>query len=92
VIVQDASSSRLWMIAGPVAALLIVFTVMMLWIRRNRRSSPAAFRMRAARKGSGGSSGAVDSGVPLPDDPAAALIELRRRAEPESPAESHAPH
>jgi hypothetical protein len=49
-----------------VVALLAVFVVLMVFVRRTRR---------------GGGTEAMDGGEPLPDDPAEALRELRRRAQ-----------
>lgn len=69
-------------IAGPVALLMIVFVGMRMWIaRKGRRSGwPELHRERFERMPEAAAE--VDGGEALPDDPAAALAELRRRAEP----------
>jgi hypothetical protein len=86
------AASPMWYLAGPVAMLLIIFTVLMLWVRRNRRGALPEHRPLSHRADD--SLAQVDTGEPLPDDPAAALAELKRRAAAirSTPADSHAPH
>lgn len=64
---------RLWVVAAPVAALLVAFGLLMVFIRRNRRSmtKPHVSVYPDAE---------LDDSVDLPDDPAEALAELQRRA------------
>jgi hypothetical protein len=64
---------RLWLVAAPVAVMLLVFLLLLLYGRRG--GGPK--RVRAAAVGPWIDPG--DEG--LPDDPADALAELRRRAE-----------
>ena len=67
-------------IAGPVALLMIVFVGMRRWIARKGRGGwPALHRERLEPTHDPQQLDAAES---LPDDPAEALAELRRRAEP----------
>lgn len=66
-------------VAIPVALLLIMFVIVLLMVRRSR--SPA----RVAAAHADRPAMQVDEGPALPDDPAAALDELRRRAETGGP-------
>ncbi len=61
----------------PVAVLLVVFIVLMLYVRRNRVQ-------RHNRRSASGERIKVDETPGLPDDPVAALNEMRRRAEADS--------
>lgn len=63
---------RLWMIAGPVAAMLIIFVSLRLFMRKQHRQS-RAHRLAFALP-------PMDEPADLPDDPADALAELRRRS------------
>lgn len=85
----QAGGERFWMMAGPVAVLLIVFAAILIYMRRQHRiDSRTAATMRhdlhdlAAR---------LDEAGPLPDDPAEALAELRRRAAALSDPSSNTP-
>lgn len=73
---------QLWVVAIPVVALLIAFGLLVLFIRRHRGASRP--RVRAFRNVE-----IVTDEVNLPDDPADALAELKRRADTES---VHADH
>lgn len=76
------ASNRLWMIGGPLIGMLMVFGALMIYVRRQRfarRHALAASRLsRFADDDMASLDVAVESG--LPDDPAEALAELRRRA------------
>jgi hypothetical protein len=71
---QTDQFSRLWMIAGPLAAMLIAF----LWLLMRVRNRSAARRRSIHLAPSARDE--VDEGAALPDDPAEALAELKRRA------------
>jgi hypothetical protein len=59
----------------------VLFFALLLWARRRfARPAPVLARMEASKAHWPGVAG-VDGGTSLPDDPAAALAELRRRAE-----------
>ena len=59
---------------GTVAVLLVVFLVLMLYVRRTRAE-------RRARRPVSDERGEVDESLGLPDDPVEALSEMRRRGE-----------
>jgi hypothetical protein len=65
--------SRLWVVALPVAVMMAVFAALLVYGRRVR----GGHTRRVARPGEE----ALDRVEGLPDDPAEALVELRRRAE-----------
>lgn len=70
---RRAGRARLWLVTAPVAVMLVVFLLLLLYARRGGK--PVRARRAAAAPW-------VDPGdEPLPDDPAEALAELRRRAE-----------
>ena len=68
----------LGVIAGPVVLLLVVFAGLRLWIARKKRSMQDRF---AKLPRWNVPTGEVDDAAGLPDDPAEALAELRRRAQ-----------
>jgi hypothetical protein len=77
-------------IAGPVAVLAIVLASMRLWIsRKSRLRQHERHGLRA--DGPTVYGGAVDEAEGLPDDPAEALAELRRRAESGASSAASAP-
>ncbi len=69
----DAAWGGLWAVAGPVAVMLVVFAILLGYARRGGRSRP--HRVPVAGEFP------VQVHQRLPDDPAEALAELRRRAE-----------
>jgi hypothetical protein len=70
----SAKQNPLWILAGPIIVMGIAFAVLMIFVRRRRLAvHSAANRAHAA-------SDAVDESRGLPDDPAEALAELKRRA------------
>jgi hypothetical protein len=75
----DRSMQRMMMIAGPIIAMLIAFAVLMVYARRRRPMAQPTLHHRETLPGAGGSPG-VDESSGLPDDPAEALAELKRRA------------
>lgn len=72
-------SDHLWIIAVPVGAMFIVFVGLWLYARRGPRRLPLGARREAAVNAAADRD-QLDSGDGLPDDPAEALAELRRRA------------
>jgi hypothetical protein len=69
-------------IAGPVVLMMIVFVGMRMWIARKSRGGwNEHFPARGERWERDSPRLAVDDEADLPDDPAAALAELRRRAD-----------
>lgn len=68
---------QLWIIALPVAALLIAFAFLLIFVRR-QRGTGRPVRFGASREVT------LDEQGGLPDDPADALAELKRRAEAEA--------
>ena len=76
------------MLAGLVVMLLVAFVSLRLWIARNRRGNrnvtPAHAHLRSRWREH--DQLAMDEPAGLPDDPADALAELRRRAETSSSA------
>ncbi len=68
-----AGMVRLWVVAVPVVVMLIVFVVLLVYAQRGGRSRRPGHRFTAA-PGPG-------TEAALPEDPTAALAELRRRAE-----------
>ena len=70
----DQPDNRMWMLAGPILAMLIAFAVLLAYARRR---SVAGGRLRSPLPPT---VGAVDEPTGLPDDPAEALTELKRRA------------
>lgn len=67
---------QLWVVALPVLALLIAFAFLLVFVRRQHGGQPPTRRATLAMP-----DGELDGESNLPDDPAAALAELRRRAE-----------
>jgi hypothetical protein len=73
-----AGTAHLFIVLVPVIVLLAAFVVLMMYVRRQRGGR------RAVRRAIGPEDAAVlDEIGPLPDDPAEALAELRRRADAE---------
>ncbi len=70
----DAALGGLVVLVIPVAVLLVVFLVLMLYVRRNRAE-------RRARRTVSDERCEVDESLGLPDDPVEALSEMRRRGE-----------
>lgn len=68
-----AVATPLWIIAALIATLLIVFAILLVAARRARRTPTHVPGTKAQEP-------IVDDPRPLPDDPAEALAELRRRA------------
>ncbi len=73
----DGAVGGIAVIVIPVAVLLVIFIVLMLYVRRNRLQ-------RHIRRSASGERIKVDETPALPDDPVAALNEMRRRAEADS--------
>jgi len=71
--VCTAGWGRLWMVTVPVAVMLVVFLLLLLYARRGQ----GPMRARAGTTGPWADQGDEH----LPDDPAEALAELRRHAE-----------
>jgi hypothetical protein len=67
---RGAAAERLWLIAAPTGAMLVVFIVLLMLARRREPAKPRVTRGPRAN---------VDQ-EELPDDPAEALAELKRRA------------
>jgi len=80
---QPIGPRRLWLIAGPVVAMLIVFAALFLYVRRQQKRR-APHRWWRRTRDLEPTAEPVDGGASLPDDPAEALAELKRRAEPPS--------
>ncbi len=68
-----AAWSRLWLVAAPVGLMLAAFFILVVYVRRVRE--------RARPRPAWAAEELLDRGEPLPDDPAEALAEMRRRAE-----------
>jgi hypothetical protein len=66
---------QVWVVAVPVALMLIVFLVLFMYVTRHRPGRSRRTFLRAAP-----SPPTEGEGGPLPEDPAEALAELRRRA------------
>ncbi len=81
---QPDALLRLGMIAGALAAMVIAFAALMIWIRRTSAASPRLSRVRPASVWESDHVAPDDadesSQPPLPEDPAEALAELKRRA------------
>ena len=73
----DAAVGGMVVIVIPVAVLLVVFLVLLLYVRRNRVQ-------RRVRRSASDERSELDESPALPDDPVAALSEMRRRAEADS--------
>lgn len=71
----------LWVVGLPVLAMLIVFVFLLGSVRKRRKADSAALLRRRVRAPDRDEADFADGGAPLPDDPADALAELRRRAE-----------
>lgn len=69
----DAAWGGLWAVAGPVTVMLVVFVILLVYARRGGRSRPHRVPLAGELPTHGPEN--------LPDDPAEALAELRRRAE-----------
>ncbi len=69
----DAAWGGLWAVAGPVAVMLVVFAILLGYARRGGRSRPHRVPLAGELPTHGPEN--------LPNDPAEALAELRRRAE-----------
>jgi hypothetical protein len=67
---------QLWVVALPVLALLVAFAFLLIFVRRQRGERAPTRRATLAMP-----DGELDDERDLPDDPAEALAELRRRAE-----------
>ncbi len=67
--------SGLWMMAIPVAFMLVIFLVLFVYVTRRRRPTHAHLALATHLAPD------ATEGPPLPADPAEALAELRRRAE-----------
>lgn len=74
---KAASYERVSLIAIAVASLMLVFVAIRAYIRRQQKAATRATRLLSTPTGPG----VVDEAADLPDDPAAALAELRRRAQ-----------
>lgn len=70
----DAALGGMVVVIIPVAVLLVVFLVLMLYVRRNRAERPRRRPVFDERY-------EVDGSLGLPDDPVEALSEMRRRGE-----------
>ena len=70
----DGAVGGMAVIIIPVAVLLVIFIVLMLYVRRNRVQ-------RHIHRTASGERLEVDESLGLPDDPVEALSEMRRRAE-----------
>lgn len=66
-----------WLLAIPIAALVVAYFILSRWVRRTKR---VAFSQRIGRWRQPPADAPVDDDAHLPDDPAAALAELKRRA------------
>lgn len=73
-VAADAALSGVLVVVIPVAVLLVIFLLLMMYVRRNRAE-------RRLRRPVIGERPEVDESPALPDDPADALNEMRRRAE-----------
>ncbi len=71
--VADAAWGGLWAVAGPVAVMLVVFAILLGYARRGGRSRPHRVPVAGELP--------IQDQEQLPDDPAEALAELRRRVE-----------
>jgi hypothetical protein len=82
IVVRSSTASAvwrpLWFLAIAAGILLVVFLVLLFRVRRQRRID------HPFRRPGSDLTDALDEGSPLPDDPAEALTELRRRAEPDA--------
>lgn len=70
-----ADLTRLWVVLVPVVVMLVVFMALFLYVRRHSGRTGHRLRPLAAGRIE------VDDDETLPEDPAEALAELRRRAE-----------
>ena len=75
---RDVRIERLWYIAAPVILMTIIFAAMNIRTRRKRHAR--GDRLAASQDHSHDQPG-VEVNADLPDDPAAAMAELRRRAQ-----------
>lgn len=73
------SSDGLWIVGGLIAAMAVVFIALLLYARSRRAVVIHSRFVRAAEAPPLQTE--LDGGPPLPDDPAAALAELKRRAQ-----------
>lgn len=73
--VAGESLATLWFVAALLAVLLVIFAALFIYVRQSRRS-----RGRSSRLAASESVTVAHEQPPLPDDPADALAELRRRA------------
>jgi len=74
-------SDHLWIVSIPVGAMFIIFIGLLLYARRGTRQTLIGSRPKMAL-GTLADRDRLDSEDALPDDPAAALAELKRRAAP----------
>lgn len=73
--------NRLWMVAVPAGAMLVVFTFLLLYVRRKRSQPEPLLRAQHAASRPAGGLSMMDESLSLPHDPAEALAELKRRAD-----------
>ena len=78
VIAGDKLWLGLWAVAIPVVVMFVLFLLLLIYVRRGR---PAVGARRSIVPPVVEALAEVDDPAPLPDDPAQALAELRRRAE-----------
>ncbi len=78
VIAGDERWLGLWAVAIPVVVMFVLFLLLLIYVRRGR---PAVGARRSIVRPVVEALAEVDDPAPLPDDPAQALAELRRRAE-----------
>lgn len=77
----SAATSPVPAIGGIIVLLGIAFVAMLLWAKRSRGGRRDRLGVHEHRATRAGDLAAVDGNEPLPDDPAQALAELKRRAD-----------